>query len=129
MLSFKGHGCRINAVTFDKQCSSLISCAEDKVLNIMDVRTSTQIYSISLDSEPLTLTWMGAFLLIGDNDGNLNIWNHQGAAFVSQTHCHDGKLYTLNMIGYCLIYYSMTMSASQSLHDSLTLLFMLCYIL
>ncbi|KYQ57115.1 Protein FAN, partial [Trachymyrmex zeteki] len=72
--TIKGHTCRVNAVTFDKQCSSVISCAEDKVLNIIDVQTSTQIYSISLESEPLTLTWMEMFLLIGDNDGNLNIW-------------------------------------------------------
>jgi len=90
-LLFKGHTCRINAVTFDKQCSSVISCAEDKILNIIDVRTNTQIYSVSLESEPLTLTWMGTFLLIGDNDGNLNIWNHQEAIFISQIHCHDGK--------------------------------------
>lgn len=90
-MSFKGYACRVNAVTFDKQCTSVISCAADKVLNIMDVRTSTQIYSITLDSEPLILTWMGTFLLIGDSDGNLNIWNHQEAVFVSQT-CHDGNI-------------------------------------
>lgn len=87
----KGHICKINAVTFDKECSSVISCAEDKVLNIIDVRTNTQIFSISLKSEPLTLAWMGMFLLIGDNDGSLNIWNHQRAVFVSQIQCHDGK--------------------------------------
>jgi len=76
---------------FDKQCSSVISCAEDKVLSVIDVRTNTQIYCVSLESKPLTLTWMGTFLLIGDSDGNLNIWNHQGAIFVSKIHCHDGK--------------------------------------
>ncbi|KAG5342883.1 FAN protein, partial [Acromyrmex heyeri] len=93
--TIKGHTCRVNAVIFDKQCSSVISCAEDKVLNIIDVRTSTQIYSVSLESEPLTLTWMGMFLLIGDNDGNLNIWNHQEAVFIPQIHCHDGPLCAL----------------------------------
>jgi len=76
---------------FDKQCGSVISCAEDKVLSVIDVRTNTQIYCVSLESKPLTLTWMGTFLLIGDSDGNLNIWNHQGAIFVSKIHCHDGK--------------------------------------
>ncbi|XP_025263556.1 protein FAN isoform X2 [Camponotus floridanus] len=96
--TIKGHICKINAVTFDKQCSSVISCAEDKVLNIIDVRTNTQIFSISLKSEPLTLAWMGMFLLIGDNDGSLNIWNHQGAVFVSQIQCHDGPLCALAVI-------------------------------
>lgn len=85
----------MNAITFDKQCSSIISCAEDKVLNIIDVRTSTQIYSVNLESEPLILTWMGTFLLIGDKDGNLNIWNHQRAIFLPQIHCHDGKFIIL----------------------------------
>ncbi|XP_067203387.1 protein FAN isoform X2 [Linepithema humile] len=93
--TIKGHACGINAITFDKQCSSVISCAEDKILSIIDIRTSTQIYSVSLESVPLTLTWMGTFLLIGDIDGNLNIWNHQGAMFVSQIHCHDGPLCAL----------------------------------
>ncbi|XP_029671745.1 protein FAN-like isoform X3 [Formica exsecta] len=96
--TIKGHVCRINAVMFDKQCSSVISCAEDKVLSIIDVRTNTQIYSVSLESEPLTLTWMKTFLLIGDNDGNLNIWNHQGAVFVSRIQCHDGPLCALAVI-------------------------------
>jgi len=61
----------------------------------MDVRTNTQIYSVSLESEPLTLIWMRTFLLIGDNDGNLNIWNHKKAIFISQIHCHDGKFVLL----------------------------------
>ncbi|KAL6433650.1 hypothetical protein ACFW04_005736 [Cataglyphis niger] len=95
--TIKGHVCRINAVTFDKQCSSVISCAEDK-LSIIDVRTNTQIYSVNLESEPLTLTWMKTFLLIGDNNGNLNIWNHQEAALVSQKQCHDGPLCALAVI-------------------------------
>lgn len=87
----KGHTCKVNAVAFDKQCSSVISCAEDGVLNVTDVRTSTQIYSISLDNEPLTATWMGPFLLIGDNDGNFNVWDYRKTVFVKRIHCHDGK--------------------------------------
>ncbi|XP_072766799.1 protein FAN isoform X2 [Anoplolepis gracilipes] len=96
--TIKGHVCRINAVTFDKQCSRVISCAEDKVLSIIDVRTNTQIYSVSLESEPLTLTWIGTFLLIGDKDGKLNVWNHQGAIFVSQMQCHNGPICALAVI-------------------------------
>lgn len=93
--TIKSHACRINAIMFDEQCGSVISCAEDRVLSVFDVRTSTQIYSVSLESEPLILTWMGTFLLIGDNDGNLSVWNHQGAMFVSKIHCHDGPLCAL----------------------------------
>ncbi|XP_032667732.1 protein FAN-like isoform X1 [Odontomachus brunneus] len=93
--TIKGHTCKVNAVTFDKQCSSVISCAEDKILNVTDVRTSTQIYSINLENEPLTVTWMGAFLLIGDNDGNFNIWDYRKTVFITQVHCHDGSLSAL----------------------------------
>ena len=105
-FTVKGHTRKVNALDFDEEGKSIISCAEDKVLNIIDIHTSTQIYRITLEHEPLTLTWLGSFLLIGDSSGNINVWNRQGATIVSQIHCHDGKVYTviayINMIIYII---------------------------
>lgn len=81
-------------MVFNEDGKNIISCAEDKVLNIIDVHTSTQIYRTTVQHEPLTLTWLETFLLIGDSNGSINIWNRQGATFVSQIHCHDGKTFT-----------------------------------
>lgn len=87
------HNCKINAMVFDQEGKSIISCAEDKVLNIIDVYTSTQIYRTTIEYEPLTLTWFKSFLLIGDNNGNINVWNRQGAIFITQIRCHDGTVF------------------------------------
>lgn len=80
-------------MVFDQEGKSIISCAEDKMLNIIDIYTSTQIYRTTIEYEPLTLTWFKTFLLIGDNNGNINVWNRQGAIFITQIHCHDGTVF------------------------------------
>ncbi|XP_053985116.1 protein FAN-like [Hylaeus anthracinus] len=94
-FSVKGHTSKVNAMVFDEDGKSIISCAEDKVLNIIDVHTSTQIYYTTMEHEPLTLTWLYNFLLISDSNGNINVWNHEGAIFVSQIHYHDGPIHAL----------------------------------
>ncbi|XP_076657256.1 protein FAN isoform X1 [Halictus rubicundus] len=96
-LTVKGHSSKINAMTFDQEGKSIISCAEDKALNIIDVHTSTQIYRETIEHEPLTLSWLGMFLLIGDSNGNINVWHRSDAVFVSQVHCHDGPIYALSV--------------------------------
>ncbi|XP_031833417.1 protein FAN isoform X2 [Nomia melanderi] len=94
-FTVKGHTSKINAMIFDQESKSVISCAEDKVLNIIDVHTSTQIYRTTIEYEPLTLSWLGIFLLVGDSNGNINIWHHPDAIFISQVHCHDGPIHAL----------------------------------
>ncbi|XP_050589854.1 protein FAN-like isoform X2 [Bombus affinis] len=93
----KAHNCKINAMVFDQEGKSIISCAEDKILNIIDIHTSTQIYRTTIEYEPLTLTWFKSFLLIGDSNGNINVWNRQGAVFITQIHCHNGPINTLSV--------------------------------
>ncbi|XP_076638062.1 protein FAN [Colletes latitarsis] len=94
-FTVKRQTCKINAIVFDQEGKSIISCAEDKVLNIIDVYTSTQVYYTTMEHEPLTLTWLETFLLIGDSNGNINIWNREGTIFVSQMHYHDGPINAL----------------------------------
>lgn len=91
------HTCKINAMLFDQEGRSIISSAQDKVLNIIDVFTSTQIYRTTLEYEPLTLSWFETFLLIGDSNGNINVWNRQGGTFITKVHCHEGRVH-LNCI-------------------------------
>lgn len=77
-------------MTFDPECKSIISCAEDQALNIIDIHTSTQIYHTILEHEALILKWIGMLLLIGDSAGNISLWKFPEAAFLSKIHCHDG---------------------------------------
>lgn len=77
-------------MTFDPECKSIISCAEDQTLNIIDIHTSTQIYHTILEHEALILKWIGMLLLIGDSAGNISLWKFPEAAFLSKIHCHDG---------------------------------------
>ncbi|KZC06439.1 Protein FAN, partial [Dufourea novaeangliae] len=90
----KGHTCKVNAVTFDQQGKSIISCAEDNVLNIIDVHTSTQIYRTTIEYEPLTLTWLETFLLIGDSNGNINVWNRQGPIYALSVSAENNVILT-----------------------------------
>ncbi|XP_076234034.1 protein FAN isoform X2 [Calliopsis andreniformis] len=94
-FTVKGHNCKINAIIFDQEGKHIISCAGDKVLNIIDVHTSTQVYRTTTEHEPLALAWLGNLLLVGDSNGSINVWNLQGATFVSQIHCHDGPIHAL----------------------------------
>lgn len=94
-FTVKGHTAKVNAMTFDPECKSIISCAADKVLNIIDIHTSTQIYHTVLEEEALTLKWIRTLLLIGDVVGDISFWNFPEAAFVSKIHCHDGPLVTI----------------------------------
>ncbi|KAL2737770.1 protein FAN-like isoform X3 [Vespula squamosa] len=94
-FTVKGHTGKVNAMTFDPECKSIISCAEDQALNIIDIHTSTQIYHTSLEHEALTLKWIGMLLLIGDSIGNISLWKFPEAAFLSKIHCHDGPLFTI----------------------------------
>lgn len=75
---------------FDSECKNIISCADDKLINVFDIKTSTRIYSTSLDNEPMTLNWISTLLLVGDNEGNLTVWDSLGATFRSKIHCHRG---------------------------------------
>ncbi|XP_034948322.1 protein FAN-like [Chelonus insularis] len=88
----KGHSGKINAILFDLESKNIISCASDKLINIFDVQTTTKIYSTSLEEEPLTLSWSGSLLLVGDSQGNLTVWDSYGANFRSKEHCHEGPL-------------------------------------
>ncbi|XP_017890031.1 protein FAN-like isoform X3 [Ceratina calcarata] len=95
-FNVKAHARRINAMVFDEQGKSIISCGEDKILNVIDVHTSSMIYRTTLEHEPLTLMWFDTFLLIGDRNGNVNVWSGQGGIFVTQIHCHDGPIDALS---------------------------------
>lgn len=101
ILFSTAHNCKINAMVFDQEGKSIISCAADKMLNIIDIYTSTQIYRTTIEYEPLTLTWFKTFLLIGDNNGNINVWNRQGAIFITQIHCHDGTVFYILILINC----------------------------
>nr|XP_012149911.1 PREDICTED: protein FAN isoform X2 [Megachile rotundata] len=94
-LTVKAHTCKINAMVFDQEGKSIISCAQDKALNIIDVCTSTRIYHTTLEHELLTLSWFETLLLIGDNNGNINVWNQQGGIFIAKIRCHDGPINAL----------------------------------
>ncbi|XP_035736480.1 protein FAN-like isoform X1 [Vespa mandarinia] len=94
-FTVKGHTGKVNAMTFDPECKSIISCAEDQTLNIIDIHTSTQIYHTILEHEALILKWIGMLLLIGDSAGNISLWKFPEAAFLSKIHCHDGPLFTI----------------------------------
>ena len=90
--TLKGHSARINSTKFDSESKNIISCANDMTIVVFDVQTSTRIYSTSLEDEPLTLSWIGTILLVGDTRGNLSLWDSQGAVFLSTLHCHEGSL-------------------------------------
>ncbi|XP_015607510.1 protein FAN [Cephus cinctus] len=87
-FTVKAHTAKLNAMRFDPQSKTIVSCANDKVLNIIDVRTSTQLYRTILEDEPISLYWKEAFLLVGDISGNLSIWDLRGAILCTNFHCH-----------------------------------------
>lgn len=88
---FLEHAAKINCITFEPGSNNIISCSSNKSLVVFDVQTSTKIYSTILIEEPTAFSWTGSFLLIGDKNGFLQVWDPQTVAFVSKFHCHDGS--------------------------------------
>lgn len=93
----EGHVARVNAMTFDPESKNIVSCANDKVLNVIDVQTGTRLYCTTLEHEPISLIWFGALLLVGDEQGNLSTWDLQGVAPLRKIRCHDGPLTTITV--------------------------------
>lgn len=85
------HSSKINALTFEPESKNIISCTSNKTLSVIDVQTSTQIYSTTLEEEPISLAWIGSYLLIGESIGNLQLWDPQTATFISKFNCHQGR--------------------------------------
>ncbi|XP_015181599.1 PREDICTED: protein FAN-like isoform X1 [Polistes dominula] len=94
-FTVKSHTGKVNAMTFDPECKSIVTCGEDRALNIVDIQTSTQIYHTTLEHEALSLKWIRMLLLIGDSAGNVSLWNFPEAVFLSKIHCHDGPIFTI----------------------------------
>lgn len=90
-FTVKGSGGKVTATTFDSECKNIIACTNDKTISVFDAKTSTRIYSTLLDNEPTALSWSGSILLVGDDRGNINLWDSQEATFISKTLCHDGQ--------------------------------------
>ncbi|XP_033226844.1 protein FAN-like isoform X2 [Belonocnema kinseyi] len=88
-FNVKGHSAKVNAITFEPESKNIISCGSDKVLSVIDVRTSTQIYHKILEVEATSLMWIKSLLLIGDNSGNLSVWDPQAVKFISKFKCHN----------------------------------------
>lgn len=80
----------MNALTFEPESNNIISCGVDKVLIVLDFRTSTQIYSKILEVEALSLTWLNSLLLIGDDWGDVSIWDPK-FNWISKFNCHNGN--------------------------------------
>lgn len=95
-LFVKGHAGKINALLFVPESQNIVSCASDKILNVIDVRTGTQIFFTTIEDEPTCLTWQGPYLLAGDARGNVNVWDFQAVVLVSKIRCHDGKIFIPN---------------------------------
>lgn len=89
---YLGHSAIVNAITFEPESKNIISCGSDKVLSVIDVRTSTQIYHKILEVEATSLMWIKSLLLIGDKSGNLSVWDPQAVKFISKFKCHNGNL-------------------------------------
>ncbi|XP_011493823.1 PREDICTED: protein FAN-like [Ceratosolen solmsi marchali] len=96
-FSVKQHTSKINAITFESESKNIISCASNKLLSVIDVQTSTQTYLRTLEEEPICLAWISSYLLIGDSNGDLLIWDPQSAAFISKFQCHQGPLISLTV--------------------------------
>ncbi|XP_023316576.1 protein FAN-like [Trichogramma pretiosum] len=95
-FTVKEHASKINSIILEPESKNIITCANDKSLSVIDVQTSTQIFFTTLDEEPLSMTWIAnSYLLIGDREGFLRLWDPQSAAFVFKITCHRGPLVTL----------------------------------
>ncbi|XP_058806597.1 protein FAN-like [Phymastichus coffea] len=94
-FTIKGQTCRMNSLIFEAESKYIISCANKKSLSVIDVQTSTQTLFTTLNEEPISLTWIGSILLIGDGKGNVQGWNPRTAEFIAKFHCHDGAVVSL----------------------------------
>lgn len=88
---FHKHSSTIMALSYGPDGSCLASCGLDRSFQITDINTGMSVFSKEF-AYPLTaLKWDGSLIFLGDQEGNLFLWDVVEVREVLQMSAHEGE--------------------------------------
>lgn len=87
----------IYAVSFSPDGEKVASCGKDQTLNVMDVKTGTQLLSKNAGEELRCLCWDGLIVLTGSESGKIMVWDLMTAKLVTAISGHSGPVTCLSV--------------------------------
>lgn len=81
-------------VRFNRNCSLIVSCGEDRMFNIIDIETGMVIFKREMPMPIRSLCWAkdDKYLLMGDQGGTMYVWNMLEGLIQKEVRVHSGKL-------------------------------------
>ncbi|XP_053694361.1 protein FAN-like isoform X2 [Sabethes cyaneus] len=85
------------AARFNRTCSLIVSCGEDRMFNIVDIETGMVIFKREMANVIGTVCWTkdDKYLLLGDRDGVLYVWNMLDGVIQRELAVHSGGVYCI----------------------------------
>lgn len=91
------HKDAVCVVRFNRNCSLIASCGEDRMFNIVDIETGMVIFKREMPATIMSLCWAkdDKYLLMGDRSGMMYVWNMLEGMIQKEVRVHSGKLNAL----------------------------------
>ncbi|XP_058815825.1 protein FAN-like [Topomyia yanbarensis] len=85
------------AALFNRNCSLIVSCGEDRMFNIVDIDTGMMVFKREMPTVVGTLCWTkdDKYLLMGDRAGTLHVWNMLEGAIQMDIRMHSDVVYCI----------------------------------
>lgn len=90
VVQHRGGVCVAN---FNRNCTLIVSCGEDRMFNIVDIDTGMVIFKREMPAVVGCLSWANddKFLLMGDRTGMLHVWNMLEGMVQKEFRVHTGE--------------------------------------
>ncbi|XP_029730273.2 protein FAN [Aedes albopictus] len=84
-------------VRFNRNCSLIVSCGEDRMFNIIDIETGMVIFKREMPIPIRSLCWAkdDKYLLMGDQGGTMYVWNMLEGLIQKEVRVHSDCIYCI----------------------------------
>ncbi|XP_001651497.2 protein FAN isoform X1 [Aedes aegypti] len=91
------HKDAVCAVRFNRNCSLIVSCGEDRMFNIVDIETGMVIFKREMLMPIRSLCWAkdDKYLLMGDRGGTMHVWNMLEGLIQKEVRVHSDCIYCI----------------------------------
>lgn len=90
------HFGKMNACLVCTDQKRVVTCGSDRLLKVTDMDTQTEVFAKDLHLEVLCLGMLGRYVVTGNRDGWLHVWDMDLGQVVSQLQAHTGPVTCIN---------------------------------
>ncbi|XP_062537016.1 protein FAN-like [Armigeres subalbatus] len=99
------HKDAVCVVKFNRNCSLVVCCGEDRMFYIVDIETGMVIFQREMAMAIRSLSWAkhDKYLLMGDCGGTMYVWNMLDGLIQKEVRVHSGCIYCVGCMENSLI--------------------------